>query len=261
MDEALESLKKLKFFNWKIQNPLANISFTEWLGNVCDITYTSPKETSKRKSKGQSKETNYLEEEAKVKATEKQISIEDKKVKDAVIFTLSNKNTKNTKNNKIYIGYDFNHNIEKLLKDLVVRYKAYEEFGYLYESSFEIFKNGPAHFEIIEELTVKSKLLLAEHVLQVMKKYGARCVNIWDPVDMLTHKKPVSIINTSKNIDKFIDMLDKKKEYYEFETITKYIEEGYSDYDAVVLMKEEYSTRMKAIRERKDELYSELIIY
>jgi hypothetical protein len=78
---------------------------------------------------------------------------------------------------------------------------------------------------------------------------------------MLTHKKPVSIINTSKNIGKFIDMLDKKKEYYEFETITKYIEEGYTDYDAVVLMKEDYSTRMKAIRDRKDELYSEMIIY
>ena len=255
MDEALESLKKLKFFNWKIQNPLANISFTEWLGNVCDITSTSSKEISKRKSKGQTKEADYLDEEAKVKATEKQISIEDKKVKDAVIFTLRNKG------NKVYIGYDFNHNIEKLLKDLVVRYKAYEEFGYLYESSFEILKNGSAQFEIIEELTVKSKLHLAEHALQVIKKYGSRCVNIWNPVDMLTHKKPVSVINTSKNIDKFIDMLDKKKEYYEFETITKYIEEGYTDYDAVVLMKEDYSTHMKAIRDRKDELYSEMIIY
>ena len=257
MDEALESLNKLKFFNWKIQNPLANINFIDWLGNVCNITSISPKETrkSRGKSRDKSKETDYLEEEVKLKAVEKQITIEDKNVKDAVIFTLSNKG------NKVYIGYDFNHNIEKLLKDLVVRYKAYEEFGYLYESSFEILKNGSAQFEIIEELKVKTKLHLAEHALQVMKKYGSRCVNIWNPVDMLTHKKPVSIINTSKNIDKFIDMLDKKKEYYEFETITKYIEEGYTDYDAVVLMKEDYSTRMKAIRDRKDELYSEMIIY
>jgi hypothetical protein len=243
MDTALDSLNKLKFFNWKIENPFANINFTDWLSNVCDLNTTDT--TTKKKDK--INKTVLLEE--------KKIIIEDKKVKDAVIFTLSNKG------NKVYIGYDFNHNIEKKLKDLVVRFKAYEEFGYLYESSFEIFKNGPAHFEIIEELNVKSKLHLAEHTLQVMKNYGARCVNIWNPVDMLTHKKPVSIINTSKNIDKFIDMLDKKKEYYEFETITKYIEEGYSDYDAVVLMKEEYSTRMQAIRERKDELYSEIIIY
>jgi hypothetical protein len=259
MDEALESLNKLKFFNWKIQNPLANINFIDWLGNVCNITSISPKETINRKSRGKSrdksKETDYLEEEVKLKAVEKQITIEDKNIKDGVIFTLSNKG------NKVYIGYDFTHNIEKNLKDLVVRFKAYEEFGYLYESSYEIFKNGPANFEIIVELSIKSKLHLAEHVLQVIKKYGSRCVNIWNPVDMLTHNKPVSIINTSKNIDKFIDMLDKKKEYYEFETITKYIEDGYTDYDAVVLMKEEYSTRMKAIRESKSELYNEMIIY
>jgi hypothetical protein len=259
MDEVIQSLNKLKFLNWKLENPLANINFTDWLGNICDITYTKSKDTTKnterktKKSKGD--EIDNLEEEVKIKTLEKQITIEDKKLKDAVIFTLSNKG------NKVYIGFDFNHNIEKKLKDLVVRYKAYEQFGYLYESSYEIFKHGPAQFEIIDELKVKTKLHLAEHALQVMKKYGSRCVNIWDPVDMLIHKKPVGVINTSKNIDKFIATLDSKKEHYEFETITKYIEAGHDDYNAVVLMKEEYSRRMQTIREHKDDLYRKMIIY
>ena len=89
---------------------------------------------------------------------EKLVNISGKKSKElkmGVIYSLS------SKVGRVYIGFEYEGNIEKELKDLLVRYVGYKSLGYLYESSAGVLEDGIVEFALIEKLLVSSKYELA----------------------------------------------------------------------------------------------------
>ena len=62
--------------------------------------------------------------------------------KVGVVYVLKSKSS-------IYVGYEYEYNVEKQVKDLLVRARSYEELGYLYESSYEVLKNDKVELDIV----------------------------------------------------------------------------------------------------------------
>ena len=83
------------------------------------------------------------------------VSSSKKELKMGVIYSLS------SKLGRVYIGFEYEGNIEKELKDLLVRYVGYKSMGYLYESSAGVLEDGIVEFGVIEKLLVSSKYDLA----------------------------------------------------------------------------------------------------
>jgi hypothetical protein len=185
----------------------------------------------------------------------KEVRIDSRgKLKDGVIYVLSNE-----EDDKYYIGFEYEGNIENELKDLIVRSIAYDKMGYLYEASNEIFKNTPVKFEILEKVSVKTKYVLAEYALNHMLELGKdRCVNIWNPVDLISSKvKNVSLI---WNNNKRVKEIEKYKSEKEEEMLKELLDEGYDLEYARMMMMEKRRETMIEIRKLKDYLYSEWII-
>jgi hypothetical protein len=172
--------------------------------------------------------------------------------KSGVIYVLSNES------GKYYIGFEYEGNIENEIKDLIVRSIAYDKMGYLYEASNEIFKNPPVKMEILEKVNVSSRIKLAEVALNHMLEMGMdRCVNIWNPVDMLGKVVRVRLIWGNNKMVKVIDRYKLEKEN---EMLGEFLEEGYDLHEARMLMLEKRKDMMNEIRKLKDYLYDEWII-
>lgn len=162
-------------------------------------------------------------------------------------------------NSKIYIGYEFDRNVEKEIKDLLVRSRSYEELGYLYEASYEVLKYNKIKFEKLLEVNVKNKVELASYARDIIIKYGNKCVNIWDPVDILNQVKP-EIISKTKNVEKRIKEIETRKKECKDNMVDEYIKEGYSIKDAIEQTNNAYKIIMIEIRKDKDAMYNKKII-
>lgn len=172
--------------------------------------------------------------------------------KIGVIYSLSAKD-------KFYIGYELEYNVEKQVKDLLVRSRSYEELGYLYEASYEVLKNDKIEFAIISRHEVKSKKELAEIGLKYMLKLGVKCVNIWNPVDILNGEKP-GVISKIKNIMVYIKGIDARKADIESGMLSGFMEEGYVLEECYEKVKETYKLIMCEIRKDKDVMFADKIV-
>ena len=83
------------------------------------------------------------------------VSSSKKYLKMWVIYSLS------SRLGGVYIGFEYEVNIEKELKDLLLRYVGYKSMGYLYESSAGVLEDGIVEFGVIEKLLVSLKYDLA----------------------------------------------------------------------------------------------------
>lgn len=173
-------------------------------------------------------------------------------VKNGVVYGLIAKGN-------VYVGYEFDRNVEKEIKDLLVRCRSYEELGYLYEASYEVLKYDRIKFEKLLSIEVKNKEELAGYAMDIMLKYGNKCVNIWNPIDILKQVKP-EIISKSKNVDKRIKEIEARKKDCEDNMINEYVKEGYSIVDAREQVKNAYKIIMSEIRKDKEMMYNEKII-
>jgi len=172
--------------------------------------------------------------------------------KIGVIYSLS-------ANSKFYIGYEYECNVEKQVKDLLVRSRSYDELGYLYEASYEVLKNDKIEFDIVSRHEVKSKKELAEIGLKYMLKLGVKCVNIWNPVDILNGEKP-RVISKMKNIMGYIKSIDARKADIESGMLSGFVEEGYAVEECYEKVKETYKFIMCEIRKDKEVMFADKII-
>ncbi len=176
---------------------------------------------------------------------------ESKKGRDGVIYTLTAKG-------KIYVGFEYDDNVVKQIKDLLVRARSYEELGYLYEASYEVLKNDSIDYEIVSMHDVKNKKILAELALKYMLSLGVKCVNIWNPVDILNGDKP-RVITKRKNINEYIKSIEARKKEVEKVLLDEYIENGLSKTEGLEKVSETYKLIMSEIRKDKDNMYLEKI--
>jgi len=161
-----------------------------------------------------------------------------KKTRSGVIFSLR------SKAGLVYIGFEYEGRIEYELKDLLVRYLAYVDMGYLFESSASVFADGPVEFRVLEKIEVSSKYELAARAEGYMLELGASvCVNVYKPEELLRGFAVVLYDG-----DKRIDEIEKYKSEKEKEL------EGITDD-----VREYKRQRMVELREMKEELYEKLI--
>jgi len=185
------------------------------------------------------------------KVEEKIVKIGNKE-RIGVIYSLTAKN-------KVYVGYEYEDNVEKQVKDLLVRARSYEELGYLYEASYEVLKYDKIKLEAIFKSEVKSKNDMAIIALEYIKKLGDTCVNIWNPVDILNREKP-DVISKKKNILEYIKTIDTRKKDIENNMLDEYIKNGDTKQDVIEKVKETYKLIMVEIRKDKDDMYINKII-
>jgi len=74
-----------------------------------------------------------------------------KKGRSGVIYSLR------LQSGAVYVGFEYEGNIEKELKDLLVRYVGYKSMGYLYESSEGVLEDGPVELRVLDKIEVSSK--------------------------------------------------------------------------------------------------------
>lgn len=103
---------------------------------------------------------------------------EGKSVKMGVIYSLS------SKGGKVYIGFEYDRNIENIIKDLLVRYVSYMEMGYLHESSAGVLNDAPVSYKLLERVEVSSKYELARKA-EVYMLEMEDVVNIWKPEELM----------------------------------------------------------------------------
>lgn len=145
---------------------------------------------------------------------------------------------------KVYVGFEYEGNIEKELKDLLVRYVAYKSLGYLYESSECVLEDAPVEFILLEKVEVKSKYDLARLAGVYMLELGKDvCVNVYKPEEL----KRGFAIGLYEN-DSRIKDIEKYKKMKENELYS--IELDVAEYRRA---------RMVEIRALKDELYDRMI--
>lgn len=155
-----------------------------------------------------------------------------------VIYSLS------SKVGRVYVGFEYEGNIEKELKDLLVRYVGYKSLGYLYESSAGVLEDGIVEFAVIEKLLVSSKYELARKAEEYMLGLGRDvCVNVYKPEEL----KRGFAIGLYENDSRIKD-------------IEKYKKMKEKELDSIELDVAEYRrARMVEIRALKDELYEKII--
>ena len=160
---------------------------------------------------------------------------------------------------KVYIGSEYENNVYRVIKDLIVRSRSYDELGYLYDASYEVLKNDKVKLEIVGRYSVKSKKELSLIARDYIKSLGIKCVNIWDPVDILMGGK-VSIISVSKGVKEYIKSIYNKKSEIESQMIDEYIKDGNSVEESKEKVKLTYKLIMCEIRKDKESMFAEKII-
>jgi hypothetical protein len=167
------------------------------------------------------------------------INVSSKKaLKMGVIYSLS------SKLGRVYIGFEYEGNIEKELKDLLVRYVGYKSMGYLYESSAGVLEDGIVEFGVIEKLLVSSKYDLARKAEVYMLELGQSvCVNVYKAEEL----KRGFAIGLYEDDERLVEV-----ERYKSEKEKELMLLGV---DVVEYRK----GRMAEIRSMKDELYEKII--
>jgi hypothetical protein len=155
-----------------------------------------------------------------------------------VIYSLS------SKLGRVYIGFEYEGNIEKELKDLLVRYVGYKSLGYLYESSAVVLEDGIVEFAVIEKLLVSSKYDLARKAEVYMLELGRDvCVNVYKAEEL----KRGFAIGLYEDDERLLEV-ERYKSKKEKELLLLGV-------DVVEYRK----ARMAEIRSMKDELYEKII--
>ena len=163
-------------------------------------------------------------------------------VKKGVVFSLS------SVSGKVYIGFEYDNKVEKLLKDLLVRHVSYLEMGYLHEASTGVLDEGEVCYKVLKRVEVKSKYELGriaeEYMLELDE--GLDVVNLWKPEELLRGEM-VGLYDDDSRID---DVERYKNEKWEE------LMSVHGSKDKVI---EYRKSRMSDLRELKDELYDMLI--
>lgn len=170
----------------------------------------------------------------------------EKKSKDkiGIIYSLST----TTIPKKVYIGFEFIHNIEYELKDLLVRYMAYIDMGYLFEASAEVLKGAPVIYNELERLKIKDKYELANIAERYILELGSDiCVNLWIP-ESLKRGLPIQLYDDDDRIND-VEKYKAEKE-----------EELLEEYETNEKIREYRKLRMCELRELKEELYDMMIL-
>jgi len=163
-----------------------------------------------------------------------------KELKMGVIYSLS------SEKGGVYIGSEYEGNIEKELKDLLVRYVGYKSLGYLYESSAGVLEDGIVNLRVLEKVLVSSKYELARKAEVYMLELGRDvCVNIYKPEEL----KRGFAIGLYEDDERLVEV-ERYKSKKEKELLLLGV-------DVVEYRK----ARMAEIRSMKDELYEKIIMF
>ena len=95
-----------------------------------------------------------------------------------------------------------------------------------------------------------------------MLSLGSKCVNIWNPVDILSGEKP-GVISKSKNIMEYIKGIDVKKNDIEGNMLSGFMEEGCEEDEedeGREKVKETYKLIMCEIRKDKELMFADKIV-
>jgi hypothetical protein len=159
--------------------------------------------------------------------------------KIGLIYSLS------SKGGKVYVGFEYEKNVEKMLKDLLVRYVGYMEMGYLHESSAGVLNDAPVSYKLLKRVEVKSKYELGRLAEEYMLEMS-EVVNLWRPEELLRG----NVIGLYEK-DERIEEVDK----YKTEKWEELVEKYGSEKKAIEYRK----MRMYELRELKEELYDMMI--
>jgi hypothetical protein len=171
------------------------------------------------------------------------VSSSGKKLKEGLIFALIDKSS-----GKRYIGSEYEGNIEKYLKELILRAEAFKLQGSIFHDSYEVMKEEKVIFELIERLFVSKKLDLSKRALMYIKS-DVKTSNIWYPEDILKsyEEKDWRVLDGK---DRMINYKDK---YMKIK-----LEEAKLKHDNV---KKAFNDNISLIKARLDELYEERILF
>jgi hypothetical protein len=150
-----------------------------------------------------------------------------------------------SKGGKVYIGFEYEKNVIKMLKDLLVRYVAYMEMGYLHEASAGVLNDAPVSYKLLKRVEVKSKYELGKLAEEYMLDMSD-VVNLWRPEELLRG----NVIGLYENDERIEEVEIYKNEKWE-ELVEKYGSEEKA--------REYRKMRMLELRELKDELYEMMI--
>jgi hypothetical protein len=166
-----------------------------------------------------------------------------KRLKEGVIFLLTSQSS-----GKRYVGCEYEGNIEKYLKELILRAESFKLQGSIFHDSYEVMKDDKVSFELLERLLVENKNSLCKRGMFYINTIPD-IYNIWYLEDMLksydekswrvVEGKHGSII--SKDNYKKAKMRDAK-----------------SKYDNV---REVFNENIKLIKTRLQELYEQRILF
>lgn len=147
---------------------------------------------------------------------------------------------------KVYIGCEYDNNIEKQLKDLLVRHISYLEMGYLHEASTGVLDDGPVEYKVVKRIEVKSKYELSRIAEEYMLDDKLDIVNIWKPEELLRGVQ-IGLYDDDSRIE----------EVERYKTVKT--EELMKEYENEDKMIEYRRMRMSELRELKEELYDMMI--
>ena len=150
-----------------------------------------------------------------------------------------------SKGGKVYIGFEYEKNVVKMLKDLLVRYIAYMEMGYLHESSAGVLNDAPVSYKLLERVEVKSKYELGR-LAEVYMLNMSGVVNLWKPEELLRGDM-IGLYEKDERIEEV--------EIYKNDKWEELVERYGSEEKA----REYRKMRMYELRELKDELYEMMI--
>jgi len=150
-----------------------------------------------------------------------------------------------SKGGKVYIGFEYEKNVEKMLKDLLVRYVGYMEMGYLHESSAGVLNDAPVSYKLLKRVEVKSKYELARLAEEYMLDMS-EVVNLWRPEELL-RGNVIGLYEKDERIEEV--------EMYKSEKWEELVEKYGSEEKAIEYRK----MRMYELRELKEELYEMMI--
>ena len=159
-----------------------------------------------------------------------------KKCKIGVIFSLS------SDSGKVYIGSEYDNNVEKLIKDLLVRHVSYMEMGYLHEASTGVLDEGPVSYKVLKIVEVRSKYELSRMAEEYMLDDELDIVNMWKPEELLRGVQ-IGLYEDDSRIEE-VERYKKLKR-----------EELMKEYESEDKMIEYRRMRMCELRELKEELY------
>jgi hypothetical protein len=107
-----------------------------------------------------------------LKAREALLSLEkyvpttnEKRQKEGVIFLLSSPNSPS-----VYVGCEYAGNLEKHLKELILRAEAFKLQGSIFHDSYPVMIQGEVRFELLEKVYVSSKYELGDRTLEYIEK-------------------------------------------------------------------------------------------